>query len=131
MSFLPKLTAKKTKKISVPGSDASITIKYIKPGVMQALIQSTLNVVSKQADASEKMMSEVSFNIFGRNKLIVQECVEGWVGFTNEEDKPLKFSAMNLAKMIEESDDFVDFIVKEHDKFTEEIEAEFPEIEKN
>jgi hypothetical protein len=131
MKFAPKLTAEITKVIPIEGSDASITIKYIKPGVMQNIIQSTMNLVSKQADDTDKMRSEVSFNLTAKNRAIVQECMKGWTGFLNESDKPLKFNALNLTKMMDESDDFVAFVVAEHDKLAEEVESKLEEAEKN
>ena len=131
MKFAPKLTAKISKTIPIEGTDATISIKYIKPGTMQNIIQSTMNLVSKQADDTDKMRSEVSFNLTAKNRAIVSECMEGWSGFLNEVDKPLKFNAVNLNKMMDESDDFVAFVVSEHEKLAEEVEAKLEEAEKN
>lgn len=131
MKFAPKLTAKKSKTISIPDFPATITIKYIKPGVMQNIVQSTMNITSKQKDDTAKMTNEVSFNLTAKNRAIVTECMEGWSGFLGENGKPMKFNALNLAKMMDESDDFVAFVVKEHEQFAEEVEAEEEEAEKN
>ncbi len=131
MSFTPCITSVIDKKIPVPDSEATITIKHIKPGIMQGIIQSTMNVVSKQQGDSEKMASEISFSMYSKNKAVVQECMTHWTGFKNEGGKNMKFNAINLLKMIAESDDFVDFVIKEHDKLDEEVAAEAGEAEKN
>lgn len=129
--FAPKLTGKITKDLHIEGHDAIVVIKYVKPGVVQKILQSTLNVIAKQGKGQEDMVTEIGFRLYDRNVLLVKECAIGWTGFKDEDGKEMKFNATNLEKMIQESDEFVDFVAAGHEKFSEEVQAEMEEAEKN
>ena len=132
MGFSPRITSDISEAYQVPESKKSfITIKYIKPGVMQTLTQASMSVVSKQEKNSEKMVAEVSFDMHARNRDIVTACFEGWSGFEGKDGKPMKFTAANLVSMMDESVEFVDFVVECHEKLAETVEAETKVAEKN
>jgi len=127
--FKPQITTALTKKIDIPESEATVTIKHIKPGLMQAIVQGSMSVVSKQKD--QGMVQEVGFNLVKRSRDIVMASITAWSGFSDAEKRPMKFSSLNVAKMIDESSEFVDFIVAEQEKLNVEYEAEQEAVEKN
>jgi hypothetical protein len=129
MAFVPRITTAVTKKIDIEGHDASVIIKHIKSGAMQTINQDSMVVESKQGDGG--MQTGITINLTKKNRAIVMACVTNWAGFKDDNDRPLKFSALNLAKMIDESSEFVDFIVSEQDKLDEEVSAEVEAEEKN
>lgn len=129
MAFVPRITTAVTKKIDIEGHDASITIKHIKSGVMQVINQDSMVVESKQSDGG--MQTGITLNLTKKNRAIVMACVTTWAGFKDDNDRPLKFSALNLAKMCDESTEFVDFVVAEQEKLDAEVSAEEESEEKN
>ncbi len=129
--FKPTLTAKLEKTIDVPESDASITINYIKPGVMQDITNSAMKLTSAESDDSGGMKSSIAFNMSLKDRNIVRECMKGWTGFTGKSGSTLKFTQSALEDMMKESTEFVDFVVEEHEKYAEEVEGELEDAEKN
>lgn len=127
--FEPKITTVATKTLPIEGHDAAITIKHIKSGQMQSIDQDSMVTEYKQGQSG--MEIGLTVNSTKKSRAIVTACVSGWEGFKDVNNKPLKFSALNLMKMIDESKEFVDFVVEEHDKFASEIESEKEEEEKN
>jgi hypothetical protein len=128
-TFSPKLTTAVTKKIDVEGHNASITIKHIKSGIMASINQDSMTVESRQGDGG--MQTGITLNMTKKNRAIVTSCVTGWSGFEDDNGRPLKFSTANLIKMIEESNDFVSFVVEAQEKLNTEVEAEEEAEEKN
>ena len=129
--FKPTLTSTRFKTIDIPGSNASITIKYIKPGEMQDIVDSSMKLGSSESEGSASMQMNIKFNMSLRSRNIVRACMDSWSGFTNKSGGKLKFSAGALEDMIKESTEFVDFVVEEHEKYAEEIEGKEDEAEKN
>ena len=129
--FKPTLSAAINRTVPIPDSDATIKIHYIKPGIMQDISQASMQLTSKETEASSGMRSEISFNMTKKDRAIVAECMDGWSGFTNKDGKALKFSQGALSDMIKESTDFVAFVVEAHDDLTEEVESEEEEAAKN
>lgn len=129
--FTPAITAEISKTIDVPGSEATITIKYIKPGVMKDISDSSMKITSSETDDSGGMRSSIAFNMSMKDRNIVRTCMKGWTGFTGKSGAALKFSAEALEDMIRESTKFVEFVVEEHKKYSEEVEAEQEEAAKN
>ena len=128
--FSPTLTADIEETFDVPESDAKVTIKYLRPGVMNTIVQSSMQMTAKQQDTAG-MKSEIAFNMTKKNRDIVFACVKGWSGFTNKESKPMKFTQPNLAQMIDESDEFVEWVVEKQEEMANDAEAEKEAVEKN
>ena len=129
--FNPTITAELSKTIDVQGAEASVTIKYIKPGVMKDISDQSMKLTSSETDDSGGMRSSIAFNMSMKDRNIVRTCMKGWTGFTGKSGSALKFSAGALEDMIKESTEFVEFVVEEHKKFTEEVEGEQEEAAKN
>jgi len=128
--FKPTLTAAIEETLNIPDSDATVTIKYLKPGIMAAITNASMQMTAKQQD-SGGMNSEIAFNISKKNKDTVLACVKKWSGFTDDVGNTMKFSQANLMKMIDESDEFVTWVVEQHDKMSSRIEGEQEEAAKN
>lgn len=128
--FSPTLTADIEKIFEVPESDATVTLKYLRPGVMNSLIQASMQMTAKEQD-TPGMKSEIAFNMTKKNRDIVFACVKGWSGFTNKESEPLKFTQANLGKMIAESDEFVEWVVEKQEEMANSAESEKEAAEKN
>jgi hypothetical protein len=131
--FKPTLTAAKKKTIDIPEAKpkATITIQYIKPGIMQNITEASMNLTSKESDNERGMKSEISFNMTQKDRNIVRECMIGWSGFTGETGTKLKFGREALEDMIMESSEFVDFVVEEHKELAKEVEGKEEEATKN
>lgn len=129
--FIPTITAELTDTIDVPGSKATITIRYIKPGVMKDITDQSMKLTSSETDDSGGMKSSIAFNMSKKDRDIVRTCMIGWSGFTGKSKATLKFSASALEDMIKESTEFVKFVVEEHQRFSEEVEGEQEEAAKN
>lgn len=128
--FKPQITASVTKKIAIPESEgASITIKHLKSGIMQAIVQKSMQLTSKQGATG--MASEIAFDLTQKPRDIVNACLTGWAGFKDESGKVLKFTPLNVAKMIDESTEFVDFVVSEQEKLDGEVSGAEEEVTKN
>jgi hypothetical protein len=128
--FKPTLTAAIEETIDVPDSDATVTIKYLKPGVMAAITNESMKLTAKQQD-SGGMNSEIAFNLSKKNNDIVLACVKGWSGFTDDASNTMKFSQANLLKMIDESEEFVSWVVEQHEKLSNRVESEQEAATKN
>ena len=124
--FKPTLTDEIKRTLQVPNSDASVEIRALKSGEMELIRQDTLDTSS---DGEGKMT--IGFSLSKRRTAVVEACTTGWSGFTGISGNPLKFNAGNLAKMIVESTEFVEWVYEEHTKLIEEIESEEEEVEKN
>lgn len=129
--FTPTITAELSKTIDVPGAEATITILYIKPGVMKDITDQSMKLTSSETDDSGGMKSSIAFNMSMKDRNTVRTCMKGWAGFTGKSGAALKFSASALEDMIKESTEFVEFVVEEHKKFSEEVEGEQEEATKN
>jgi len=128
--FTPTLTADIEETFEVEESDAKVVIKYLRPGVLNTITQSSMQLSAKQHDTAD-MRSEISFNLTKKNRDIVFACVKKWSGFTNSDSEPMKFTRNNLAKMIDESDEFVDWVVEKQEGMAEKIESQGEAVAKN
>ncbi len=124
--FRPTLTDEVKKTIDVPDSPASVEIRALKDGEMELIRQDTLDTSS---DGEGNMT--IGFSLSKRRRAVVEACTVGWSGFTGVQGKALKFNQGNLARMILESTDFVEWVYEEHTKLIEEVESEAEEVEKN
>ncbi len=129
--FSPTLTAKISKTIDIPEIEASVTMGYVKPGIMQDITNTAMKLTSSESDDSKGMKANISFNMSLKDRMIVRECMEDWTGFKNKSGGKLKFSKAALEDMMKESTEFVDFVVEEQEKYAEEVEAELEDAEKN
>lgn len=130
MGFNPTLTAVISEDFDVPDSEATVTLKYLKSGVMSNITQASMQLTSKQQDAGG-MNAEIAFNMSKKNRDICLACVTGWSGFTDDEKNKMKFSQSNLLKMMDESEEFVNWIIEKQEKLTSTVEGEEEEVEKN
>jgi len=131
MSFKPTLTAAIERTFDVPDAENStVTIKYLKPGILDNISNASMQMTAKQQD-SGGMNSEIAFNLSKKNRDIVLACVKSWTGFTDDATNRMKFTQSNLLKMIEESSDFVAWVIDKHNELTAEIEGEQEEVTKN
>jgi len=127
--FKPQLTAVISKVLSIEGSTATVTIKYLKSGQMQGILQNSMDVISKPGPAG--METSITSNSSKRTREIVLACVTDWSGFKDENDRNMKFTPLNLNKMMEQSSEFVEFIVTAQDDLITEVEGEEEAVEKN
>jgi hypothetical protein len=127
--FKPQLTAVISKVLSIEGSTATVTIKHIKSGQMQNILQNSMEVISKPGPSG--METAIISNSPKRTKEIVLACVTDWSGFKDENDRNMKFTPLNLNKMMEQSSEFVEFIVAAQDDLIAEVEGEEEAVEKN
>ncbi len=126
-----RLTEKKTKTVYLPDDPdgASVTIKYLKPGIRES-IESQSNDISATGSGGD-METVVKFNLPKKRRLFLEAVIDGWAGFFDKKDRPLSVSPRNIGRVDEEIDNFYSWLQAESDMFIEEVEELEEESIKN
>lgn len=126
-----KLPKKRIKEIAIPNDSdkASIVIKNLS-------MEEVASIESKFMKITDKGMVMDSYA--DRTATFAKACLEGWSGFKDEKDMPLKFNPSNIdmasALVIVEGEErtrFFEWIDQQRVKFAEELIEEESKASKN
>jgi hypothetical protein len=129
-----RLTEKKLKRFDVPNDPdkAWVSIELLKDGVLRDI--KAKYTTTKVVDGE----MEIEFDSHNENKDMAKACLKDWGNMFDENDRPLKFTALNVSKcgdftlkIGEEKKSFFAWIFDCHEELAEEVAAELEVAEGN
>lgn len=126
-----RLTNKKTKQVFLPNDQdgASVTIKYLKPGIRERIDSLSNDITASGVDGD--METTVKFNLLKKRKMFLEEVIDGWSGFFDSKGKELSVTAKNIGLVDNEIDNFYTWLFEESEFYIEEIAEQLEAEEGN